>query len=264
MAQTMGMSKPRWQLIQEIFEQASALSADERVAWVHERCGEDVALRDLVLGLLEQSAGSDSGLGQSVDQAIAGAPIVDDVQPGQLVGRYRVLRTLGRGGMAAVYLAERADEQFRQQVAVKLIDGRLPGEALARRFRAERQILANLNHPNIARLLDGGTTEKGVPYLVMEYVDGSRLDVYCDRKHLARRRSGCELFQQVCARRAVRASEPGRPPRHQAVQHPGHGRRHAQAARLRHREAPRHATNRRAGRPDPAARATLDPGLCEP
>jgi hypothetical protein len=73
MAQTMGMSKPRGQLIQEIFEQASALSAGERVAWMHERCGEDERLRDLVLGLLEQGAGSDAGLGQSVDQAIAGA-----------------------------------------------------------------------------------------------------------------------------------------------------------------------------------------------
>jgi tetratricopeptide (TPR) repeat protein len=146
-----------------------------------------------------QNAGSDAGLGQSVDQAIAGAAtIVDNVQPGQLVGRYRVLRTLGRGGMAAVYLAERADEQFRQQVAVKLIDGRLPGDTLARRFRAERQILANLNHPNIARLLDGGTTGHGVPYLVMEYVDGIRLDFYCERKNLGTKER-LRLFQKVCS-----------------------------------------------------------------
>jgi eukaryotic-like serine/threonine-protein kinase len=146
-----------------------------------------------------QSTGSDAGLAQSADQAIAeAATIVDNVQPGQLVGRYRVLRTLGRGGMAAVYLAERADEQFRQQVAVKLIDGRLPGDTLARRFRAERQILANLNHPNIARLLDGGTTVQGVPYLVMEYVDGIRLDFYCDRKNLGTKER-LRLFQQVCS-----------------------------------------------------------------
>jgi serine/threonine-protein kinase len=193
------MSKPRWQLIQEVFEQASALSAGERVAWVHERCGDDDRLRDLVLGLLERSLKGDAGFDERVDRAVAGAStIVDDVQPGELIGRYRVLRTLGRGGMAAVYLAERADEQFRQQVAVKLIGGRLPGDALARRFRAERQILANLNHPNIARLLDGGTTGQGVPYLVMEYVDGARLDHYCEQVGLGTT-ARLRLFQQVCS-----------------------------------------------------------------
>src|SRR5678816_2561291 len=100
--------------------------------------------------------------------------------------------------MGAVYLAERADEQFQQQVAVKLIGGRVAGGALARRFRAERQILANLNHPNIARLLDGGAGEDGVPYLAMEYIDGIRLDRYCD-EHGLDVRQRLQLFQQVCA-----------------------------------------------------------------
>src|SRR5688572_18054392 len=163
MAETTGMSQTRWQRIQKLFEQASALNPGERGPRVQEQCGEDLALRDNVLGLLDGSNSGDSVFDEQVDRAIAGAWVgVDDLQPGQLIGRYRVLKTLGRGGMGAVYLAERADEQFRQQVALKLIGGLMRGDALARRFRAERQILANLNHPNIARLLDGGAADNGV------------------------------------------------------------------------------------------------------
>ena len=184
MAETAGMSHARWQRIQELFEEARALNAGELNGWLNERCGDDPALQDQVLSLL---AGTSEG----------GAD-VDDVEPGRLIGRYRVVRMLGRGGMGAVYLAERADEQFQQQVAVKLIGGLVPAGALARRFRSERQILANLNHPNIARLLDGGAGEDGVPYLAMEYIDGIRLDRYCDENALDLRRR-LHLFQQVCA-----------------------------------------------------------------
>lgn len=199
MAESTGMSHARWQRIQEVFEQASALSAGERNAWVHERCGDDVALRDHLLGMLGDGAGGSALFDERMDRAIAGAWAgVDDVQPGTLIGRYRVLRTLGRGGMGAVYLAERADEQFKQQVAVKLIGGRVAGGAPARRFRAERQILANLNHPNIARLLDGGAGDDGVPYLAMEYIDGTRIDAYCEQRNLNVRQR-LHLFQQVCA-----------------------------------------------------------------
>ncbi len=199
MAEPTGMSQARWQRIQELFEQASALNAAERSAWLHERCGGDVALRDRVLGMLNGGNDGSAVFDERMDRAIAGAWAgVDDVQPGRLIGRYRVLRTLGRGGMGAVYLAERADEQFQQQVAVKLIGGMVPGGTLARRFRAERQILANLNHPNVARLLDGGAGDDGVPYLAMEYIDGTRLDHYCERHNLNVRQR-LHLFQQVCA-----------------------------------------------------------------
>jgi len=193
------MSRARSQRIQELFEEARALNAGQLNGWLHERCGEDLALADEVLSLLAGATSGSAALGDSIDRAVAGTwADVQDVPPGRLIGRYRVVRMLGRGGMGAVYLAERADEQFQQQVAVKLIGGLVPATALARRFRAERQILANLNHPNIARLLDGGAGEDGVPYLAMEYIDGIRLDHYCDAHRLDVRKR-LHLFQQVCA-----------------------------------------------------------------
>src|SRR5262249_12413626 len=114
------------------------------------------------------------------------------------IGRYRIVRLIGRGGMGAVYLAERADREFEQQVALKMvIEGALSNRFVAR-LRVERQILANLNHPNIARLLDGGTTADGTPYLAMEYVDGVRIDHYCKDRQLTIEQR-LRLFQQVCA-----------------------------------------------------------------
>jgi serine/threonine-protein kinase len=193
------MSQARSQLIQRLFEEARALNAGELNGWLQERCGDDLALQEEILGLLAGATEGSAVFDQRIDRALAGTwADVEDLEPGRLIGRYRVLRTLGRGGMGAVYLAERADEQFQQQVAVKLIGGRVAGGALARRFRAERQILANLNHPNIARLLDGGAGEDGVPYLAMEYIDGTRLDRYCD-EHGLDVRQRLQLFQQVCA-----------------------------------------------------------------
>jgi serine/threonine protein kinase len=91
-----------------------------------------------------------------------------------------VVREIGRGGMGAVFLAERDDGHFEQRVAVKLIKRGMDTELVLRRFRAERQILASLQHPNIARLLDGGTTGDGLPYFVMEYIDGQPIDEYAD------------------------------------------------------------------------------------
>jgi serine/threonine-protein kinase len=192
------MSRARWERIQALFEEGSALAAEQREAWIAEQCGADSALRDHVAALLRASVETAADFENKVDQAIAGAWVETDVEPGKVIGRYRVVRLLGHGGMGAVYLAERADEQFTHQVALKIIGRTLPTHALARRFRAERQILAHLNHPNVARLLDGGASEDGVPYLAMEYVEGTRIDVYCEAQRLdvcARLR----LFQQVCA-----------------------------------------------------------------
>lgn len=192
------MSRARWERIQALFENASALARDQRAAWLAEQCGQDGALRDQVLALLEASAQSESCLERRVENAIAGALAdIGDVAPGTLIGRYRIRRLLGRGGMGAVYLAERADQQFDQQVALKLIGRDMPGGSLARRFRAERQILAHLNHLNIARLLDGGASDDGVPYIAMEYIEGTRIDLYCRQQRLDLRQR-LQLFQQVC------------------------------------------------------------------
>jgi serine/threonine-protein kinase len=117
---------------------------------------------------------------------------------GRRIGPYRVVREIGRGGMGAVYLAERADGEFRQQVAVKVIRQTLGGDEVRRHFKRERQILASLNHPNIARLLDGGVSEDGEPFLAMEYVEGVRIDEYADAHGLSTS-ARLKLFRQVCA-----------------------------------------------------------------
>src|SRR5579872_3858595 len=98
---------------------------------------------------------------------------------------YRLIREIGSGGMGAVYLAERADQEFEQRVTLKLIREMLPGKAALERFRRERQILARLEHPGIARLLDGGVTDSGQPYTVMEHVEGLPIDRYCDEHGLS-------------------------------------------------------------------------------
>src|SRR6185295_3586415 len=117
---------------------------------------------------------------------------------GRRVGPYRLIREIGRGGMGAVYLAARDDQQYESEVAIKLVRPGLDTEFILKRFRRERQILARLQHPNIARLLDGGTTEDGVPYLVMEYVDGSWITRYAAGKKL-NVLERLRLFLPVCA-----------------------------------------------------------------
>ncbi len=116
---------------------------------------------------------------------------------GRRIGPYRIERLLGRGGMGAVYLAMRVDE-FEKRVAIKVLKRDMSTGEVVRRFRHERQILAELEHPNIAQLLDGGTTEAGLPYIVMEYVEGEPIDSYCDRHRLGVRRR-LELFRKVCS-----------------------------------------------------------------
>jgi non-specific serine/threonine protein kinase/serine/threonine-protein kinase len=116
----------------------------------------------------------------------------------QRVGPYRLLHAIGSGGMGTVHLALRDDDQFHKRVALKLLKHEARGEELLQRFRRERQILASLDHDHIARLLDGGTTEDGLPYLVMEYVEGQPIDRYCD-SHSLRVRERLELFRRVCS-----------------------------------------------------------------
>src|SRR5262249_14214618 len=117
---------------------------------------------------------------------------------GRKVGAYRILREIGRGGMGNVYLAARADDAFQKLVAVKIIRCGMDLDDVVQRFRAERQILAMLDHPNIARLLDGGATEDGLPYFVMEYIEGEPVDVYCERHKLSTP-GRLKLFQSVCS-----------------------------------------------------------------
>jgi tetratricopeptide (TPR) repeat protein len=187
----------RWQRMQDLFGRAASLPAADRARLLVEECGEDVALREQVLALL-LTTGDDGELEERVEQAMSGTTPAPEILPGQRIGRYRIERLIGRGGMGTVYRAERADDQYHQIVALKLMARGLFRGDVTSRFRRERQILARLNHPNIARLLDGGQMPDGTPYLVMEYVDGMRIDEYCKQHDLpiAQR---IPLIQQVCA-----------------------------------------------------------------
>ncbi|MDY6948952.1 MAG: protein kinase, partial [Pseudomonadota bacterium] len=135
--------------------------------------------------------------GRTVQQSVPAASR-RELPPGEIIGRYRIVRLLGRGGMGSVYYAERADDEYQQSVALKIVEWCPSVADLASRFRSERQILASLTHENIARLLDGGQLQDGTPYLVMEYIAGTRIDLYCKlrRPSLEAR---LRLMQQVCA-----------------------------------------------------------------
>jgi eukaryotic-like serine/threonine-protein kinase len=150
--------------------------------------------------LLDQQVDTgDDVIEQCASDAAARLRVNDSAtKEGTRIGPYRILRELGHGGMGAVYLAERDDEHYRQQVAIKLIKPGLGGDVIRRRFRNEMQILADLSHPNIARLLDGGETVDGVPFLVMEYVEGQPIDDFCDEKQLSIEER-LQLFSTVCA-----------------------------------------------------------------
>src|SRR5688572_22473718 len=125
-------------------------------------------------------------------------PIFPKLRIGSRLGPYRLIELIGRGGMGEVYQAERADDHYRARVAIKLVRVDHDASRVAWRFRSERQILAQLEHPNIARLIDGGATEEGVPYLVMELIAGQPIDVYCEQRHLTVTQR-VRLFLQVCA-----------------------------------------------------------------
>jgi serine/threonine-protein kinase len=182
--------------IEEIFDAALDVTAERRATWLEARCGDDESLRqevELLLAAHDQKGGL-------LDAPAAGnlAALLPDATRGRRIGPYRVLRELGRGGMGVVYLAERDDGQFRRRVAVKVLRASQDADELHKRFLAERQILASLNHPHIAQLLDGGVSDGQLPYLVIEYVDGLPITEYCDRQRLDVR-ARLTLFREVCA-----------------------------------------------------------------
>ncbi len=181
--------------LQQILDEAQTLPPDERLRFIRDACASD---SDLYASAMHELESRQQWFGADV----AAAPEADDDAvvdlAGERVGPYRILRSLGRGGMGEVFLAERADEQFRQQVAIKLVRRGLLSRQLQGRLKLERQILATLDHPNIARLFDGGTTTDGTPYIVMEYVDGESIDIYCDSRSLSVEQR-LRLFQVVCS-----------------------------------------------------------------
>ena len=201
------LSPDRWQQIDTLFAKALDRPADERSAFLRHACGNDPDLYRAVSQLLDEMDAAAHLLGESVTdfaaplmpelEADLRAEDVADVSVDHRIGPYRIVGPIGRGGMGTVYLAERADDQYRQQVALKLVRKGMDTQEIVHRFRYERQILASLEHPGIARLYDGGVSADGRPYLVMEYVDGQPIDVYCDAHRLSVE-ARLELFEAVC------------------------------------------------------------------
>jgi len=192
-----------WEQVEEIFNAALDRPIGEREAFLTEACGDDPSLRRQVEYLID--CYEQAGDFIESPAAYPDAPTQDEVvtlqldtMVGRRVGAYKLIREIGRGGMGAVYLAVRADNQFRQRAAIKLVKRGMDTDFVIRRFRNERQILAALNHPNIARLLDGGATDDGLPYFVMEYIEGIPIHRYCDTRRLTVAER-LNLFRQVCA-----------------------------------------------------------------
>lgn len=193
------MNSERWQELKILLEQVIALNLAERQGFLDQRCNGDSELRREIESLLRSHEQAGTGfLKQPVVDLIARPePAPPSLIIGQRIGVYRILGEIGHGGMGAVYRAARADGQYIQEVALKLVRGGLHSPIALEHFRTERQILATLEHPNIAHLLDGGTTDDGAPYLVMELVDGETIDRYCDR-HRFTVSERLRLFRMVC------------------------------------------------------------------
>jgi serine/threonine protein kinase/tetratricopeptide (TPR) repeat protein len=190
---------PRPADIEEIVRHAARLSPQEQLSYVTQSCRADDALYRAAVERL-RSMGTGELLLDSLAEPAEGLEDwrEEEDRSGQALGAYRLVRRLGMGGMGAVYLAERNDKQFSQSVAIKLVRRGHVSQDVRSRLKSERQILATLDHPNIARLLDGGATDDGIPYLVMEYVEGVPIDLYCDQHRLdLPARLG--LFRTVCA-----------------------------------------------------------------
>ena len=207
------MTPARWQHVREIVYGASQVEATQRRFYVAEQCGNDALLRAEVEDLLTALGESGDFLESPVfrvripqnplaerptdlSEEPADAPFPN--QTGRRVGVYELLEEIGRGGMGEVYRAVRVDGQFEKEVAIKLVRRGYDGAFLLERFRNERQVLARLEHPNIARLLDGGSTDDGIPYLAMELIEGMPIDQYC-AQHDLNVDARLKLFNEVCA-----------------------------------------------------------------
>ena len=181
------MTPEDWERAKDILDAALELSAVERPVYVAAATAGDAALAREVESLLE----ADEGDWKLFDSSRAGwVPAFEPPEPavrrlGERIGAYEILEEIGHGGMGEVYLARRADDEFQKKVAVKLVRSGMASAEVLQRFRNERQISAALEHPGIARLIDGGTTERGEPYFVMEYVEGVALLDYCRDRRLS-------------------------------------------------------------------------------
>jgi len=206
------MDADRWRRLEELFDKVLDCPLNDRKAFIDRACADDPTLKTEVTRLLAlHEEAPDSFLNIPALQMAGGITVKDagaiplesnernpDREPKWLIGSYELIREIGRGGMGAVYLARRADDQYQKQVAIKVLRAGLENDDIIRRFRNERQILAGLDHPNIAHFLEGGATADGKPYYVMENIAGRPIDDYCDDRRLPVVER-LKLFLDVCA-----------------------------------------------------------------
>jgi eukaryotic-like serine/threonine-protein kinase len=193
------MTPEKWQQVKDILAGALALAPEERPAFLNAECGTDEELRaevEVFLGFEDQE---DAFLKHPVfDVELLSSGENESIQfIGKRIGNYKIIREIGVGGMGAVFLAERVDSEFAHRVAIKLIKGSFTSRETIRRFQQERQILASLEHSFIARLIDGGTTDDGIPYFIMEYIEGMTVIEYADL-HGLDLEARLNLFRQIC------------------------------------------------------------------
>src|ERR1043166_9104711 len=196
------MTPERRQQVEEIFQTALDLPLARRASYLSDACGGDASLHREVVNLLTYHESGERSLEDLISpppQNRSSDTLTDPIDPmlGRRLGAYRIQREVGRGGMGAGYEATRADKEFTKRVAIKLVKRGMDTDFILRRFRKERQILAALDHPNIALLLDGGTTEDGLPYFVMEFIEGQPLYRYCD-EHKLTIAERLRLFLSIC------------------------------------------------------------------
>lgn len=185
-----------WPRISNIFNDALELPEAKRKVFLDGACGDDEALRHRIERMIRDEEAADDILQRPLVSLGETTPD-QDPELGRSMGPYRLVRRLARGGMGTVFLAHRTDGEVEQQVAIKLLRPGLVTDELIQRFRAERQALVRLRHPHVAQLLDVGTTDDGLPYMVMEYVEGRSIDEYCDEAKLTVPER-IQLFRQLC------------------------------------------------------------------
>lgn len=194
------MDANRWQLIQDIFSEALELEGKERENYILSKTKDDTELKKEVENLLQSAEKADSFFGNledKVSDAWQKAAETTLLSEGEKIGVYQIEKEIGRGGMAVVYLAKRIDGEFEQKVAIKVIKRGMDSDEVLRRFMAEKQILASLNHSNISKILNSGLAPNGLPYFVMEYVEGIDLIEYCNKNNLSIKER-LEIFIQIC------------------------------------------------------------------
>jgi non-specific serine/threonine protein kinase/serine/threonine-protein kinase len=187
------VTEPNWDRVKQIFGDVIELPRTAREAWLENECGADKELRSELESLLS-SYDAEEGLNRSPETAES----LDQFGVGKRIGRYEIVRRVGVGGMGAVFLAVRADDTFRKYVAIKVVHAAIESEEGIQRFRDERQLLATLDHPNIARLVDGGVTADGLPFFAMDFIEGVRIDQYCAERLLSIDER-IRLFCKVCS-----------------------------------------------------------------